>query len=199
MTTPALVLVLVLARASVGVGASTIPATTRPSSSARSGFSRAVASSAASAATMIGNTSEADLEGGPRAIATLRQRDRNVRVVVPGDGEPGGPELRAPTRELLGESLTRAQQRLGCRSTPGGPTAAQRRREPRRFVAPALDEHRGAHSATPGVSSKRVAERARLPSAAASGLARPLEVSPPRFARLARFPDGAEVRGIDSS
>jgi hypothetical protein len=51
----------------------------------------------------MGNTTQADLEGWPRAIATLQQRYRDVRVVVPGHGEPGGPELLVHTRELLGK------------------------------------------------------------------------------------------------
>jgi glyoxylase-like metal-dependent hydrolase (beta-lactamase superfamily II) len=57
----------------------------------------------ASASTTMGNTTQADLEGWPRAIATLQQRYRDVRVVVPGHGEPGGPELLVHTRELLGK------------------------------------------------------------------------------------------------
>lgn len=55
----------------------------------------------ASAATTMGNTSDADLDGWPRAIATLQERYPDVRIVVPGHGEPGGPELLAHTRELL--------------------------------------------------------------------------------------------------
>jgi metallo-beta-lactamase class B len=57
----------------------------------------------ASATTTMGNTSQADLDSWPRAIATLQQRYRDVRVVVPGHGEPGGSELFAHTRELLGK------------------------------------------------------------------------------------------------
>jgi glyoxylase-like metal-dependent hydrolase (beta-lactamase superfamily II) len=55
------------------------------------------------AATDMGNTSEADLASWPRAIAALQERYPDVRVVVPGHGEPGGPELLAHTRALLGE------------------------------------------------------------------------------------------------
>lgn len=55
----------------------------------------------ASAATSLGNTSEADLDGWPRAVAALQKRYPDVRIVVPGHGEPGGPELLAHTRELL--------------------------------------------------------------------------------------------------
>lgn len=51
----------------------------------------------------MGNTSEADLESWPLAVATLEQRYLDVRVVVPGHGDPGGPELLAHTRELLGK------------------------------------------------------------------------------------------------
>jgi metallo-beta-lactamase class B len=57
----------------------------------------------ASAATTMGNTSEADLDGWPRAIAALQERYPDARIVVPGHGEPGGPELLAHTRELLGK------------------------------------------------------------------------------------------------
>jgi len=57
----------------------------------------------ASAATTMGNTRQADLESWPHAIATLQQRYPDVHVVVPGHGEPGGPELLAHTRELLGK------------------------------------------------------------------------------------------------
>ena len=52
-------------------------------------------------ATSMGNTSEADLESWPRAIAALQARYPDVGIVVPGHGEPGGPELLAHTRELL--------------------------------------------------------------------------------------------------
>jgi glyoxylase-like metal-dependent hydrolase (beta-lactamase superfamily II) len=60
-----------------------------------------------SASTTMGNTSQADLEGWPRAIATLQQRYRDVSVIVPGHGEPGGLELLAHTRELLGKDVKR--------------------------------------------------------------------------------------------
>jgi metallo-beta-lactamase class B len=53
------------------------------------------------AATSLGNTSEADLESWPRAVAALQARYRHVRIVVPGHGEPGGPELLTHTRALL--------------------------------------------------------------------------------------------------
>lgn len=57
----------------------------------------------ASAATSMGNTSEADLEGWPRAVAALQERYPDIAIVVPGHGEPGGPGLLAHTRELLGK------------------------------------------------------------------------------------------------
>jgi metallo-beta-lactamase class B len=57
----------------------------------------------ATAATSMGNTSEADVENWPRAIIALQQRYPEVRIVVPGHGDPGGPELLAHTRELLEE------------------------------------------------------------------------------------------------
>ena len=55
----------------------------------------------AAAATSMGNTSDADLNAWPRAITMLQERYPRVRLVVPGHGEPGGPELLAHTRDLL--------------------------------------------------------------------------------------------------
>jgi glyoxylase-like metal-dependent hydrolase (beta-lactamase superfamily II) len=57
----------------------------------------------ASAATSMGTTSEADLEGWPRAVAALQERYSSAAIVVPGHGEPSGPDLLAHTRELLGK------------------------------------------------------------------------------------------------
>jgi metallo-beta-lactamase class B len=57
----------------------------------------------ATAATSMGNTSEADVENWPRAVIALQQRYPDVRIVVPGHGDPGGPELLSHTRELLGK------------------------------------------------------------------------------------------------
>jgi glyoxylase-like metal-dependent hydrolase (beta-lactamase superfamily II)/predicted enzyme related to lactoylglutathione lyase len=54
-------------------------------------------------ATSMGNTSEADLEAWPRAVAALRERYPDARVVVPGHGEPGGPELLTHTLDLLAD------------------------------------------------------------------------------------------------
>ena len=55
----------------------------------------------AAAATSMGNTDDADLAGWPGAIAALQARYPDARIVVPGHGEPGGPELLAHTQELL--------------------------------------------------------------------------------------------------
>ena len=55
----------------------------------------------AAEATSMGNTSDADLKAWPRAIAILQERYPRARIVVPGHGEPGGPELLAHTRDLL--------------------------------------------------------------------------------------------------
>jgi len=54
-------------------------------------------------AVSMGNTAEADLEHWPATIAVLEQRYPQARLVLPGHGEPGGPELLAHTRELLGD------------------------------------------------------------------------------------------------
>lgn len=55
----------------------------------------------AAAASSMGNTSDGDLEAWPVAIAALQERYPEVRIVVPGHGEPGGPELLTHTRDLL--------------------------------------------------------------------------------------------------
>ena len=55
----------------------------------------------ASAATSMGNTSEADVENWPGAVGALQKRYPEVRIVVPGHGELGGPDLLEHTRELL--------------------------------------------------------------------------------------------------
>ena len=57
----------------------------------------------AAAADALGNVSEADVANWPRAVAALQERYPNARIVVPGHGEPGGPELLVHTRELLGQ------------------------------------------------------------------------------------------------
>jgi glyoxylase-like metal-dependent hydrolase (beta-lactamase superfamily II) len=51
--------------------------------------------------TSMGNTEEADLKGWPIAIRALQVRYPNVRIVLPGHGDPGGPELLTHTLELL--------------------------------------------------------------------------------------------------
>ncbi len=52
-------------------------------------------------AASLGNTAEADLERWPATIVTLQRDYAAARVVVPGHGRPGGPELLARTLELL--------------------------------------------------------------------------------------------------
>ena len=54
-----------------------------------------------SAATSMGNTSEADVDNWPGAVGALQKRYPEVRIVVPGHGDLGGPELLEHTRELL--------------------------------------------------------------------------------------------------
>ena len=51
-------------------------------------------------ATSLGNIEQADLESWPEAIARLQERYPEVLIVVPGHGDPGGPELLSRTREL---------------------------------------------------------------------------------------------------
>ena len=49
----------------------------------------------------LGNVADADLTSWPRAVAKTRERFPAARVVVPGHGEPGGPELLTHTERLL--------------------------------------------------------------------------------------------------
>ena len=44
-------------------------------------------------ATHLGNAVAADLDAWPRAIARLQARYRHAEIVVPGHGEPGGPDI----------------------------------------------------------------------------------------------------------
>ncbi len=49
----------------------------------------------------LGYTGSADLTSWPQAIRRAQQRYPQARTVVPGHGDPGGPELLAHTLELL--------------------------------------------------------------------------------------------------
>ena len=49
------------------------------------------------------NTADADLENWPVAIARVRDRYRDVKIVVPGHGAPGDAALLTHTIELLSE------------------------------------------------------------------------------------------------
>ncbi|ASK33310.1 VIM family subclass B1 metallo-beta-lactamase [Alcanivorax sp. N3-2A] len=49
----------------------------------------------------LGNTGDADLQSWPRAIALAQQRYPGVERVIPGHGEPGGPELLTHMHELF--------------------------------------------------------------------------------------------------
>lgn len=55
------------------------------------------------AATSMGYTGDGDLENWPRAVTALQERYPNIRIVVPGHGDPGGQELLTHTLELLGQ------------------------------------------------------------------------------------------------
>lgn len=49
----------------------------------------------------LGNTAEADLAAWPATLARVKDRFPAIRLVVPGHGDPGGPELIEHTLELL--------------------------------------------------------------------------------------------------
>lgn len=53
------------------------------------------------AAKDLGNLSDADVAAWPASLERTRQRFPDMRVVVPGHGEPGGPELLTHTQSLL--------------------------------------------------------------------------------------------------
>ncbi|ATB44889.1 MYX family subclass B1 metallo-beta-lactamase [Corallococcus macrosporus] len=53
------------------------------------------------AATNLGNVEDADVAAWPTSLARTRQRFPEARVVVPGHGQPGGPELLSHTEALL--------------------------------------------------------------------------------------------------
>lgn len=53
------------------------------------------------AAKDLGNVEDADVAAWPTSLERTRQRFPDMRVVVPGHGQPGGAELLAHTRELL--------------------------------------------------------------------------------------------------
>lgn len=49
----------------------------------------------------LGNTADGDLVAYPKTIDNLRQKFPAAKIVVPGHGDPGGPELIEHTRALL--------------------------------------------------------------------------------------------------
>ena len=49
----------------------------------------------------LGNIREADLDGWPASVETLRRQYGEARFIVPGHGRPGGAELLSHTQELL--------------------------------------------------------------------------------------------------
>lgn len=49
----------------------------------------------------LGNVADADLSAWPASIDRMRQRFPEARTVVPGHGQPGGPELLTHTQALL--------------------------------------------------------------------------------------------------
>jgi metallo-beta-lactamase class B len=53
------------------------------------------------AAKDLGNVADADVAAWPASLERTRQRFPDVRVVVPGHGQPGGPELLTHTQALL--------------------------------------------------------------------------------------------------
>jgi metallo-beta-lactamase class B len=55
----------------------------------------------AAQATEMGNTKDGDLEQWPRTIENLLQEFGSARIVIPGHGDPSGPEALTRTLELL--------------------------------------------------------------------------------------------------
>ncbi|NVI99295.1 subclass B1 metallo-beta-lactamase [Myxococcus sp. AM009] len=53
------------------------------------------------AATNLGNVEDSDVEAWPASLSRTSQRFPEARVVVPGHGQPGGPELLSHTEALL--------------------------------------------------------------------------------------------------
>ena len=49
----------------------------------------------------LGNTADADLHSWATAVGTVQARYPDADLVIPGHGEPGGPELLAHTAHLL--------------------------------------------------------------------------------------------------
>jgi metallo-beta-lactamase class B len=49
----------------------------------------------------LGNTAEADLAAWPATLANLKSTYPDARIIVPGHGDPGGPELIERTLKLL--------------------------------------------------------------------------------------------------
>ncbi len=52
----------------------------------------------------LGNTTEADLAAWPATLAKVKSRFPEIRLIVPGHGDPGGPGLIEHTLELLKEN-----------------------------------------------------------------------------------------------
>ncbi len=63
----------------------------------------------AMASQTAGNTSQGDVESWLRVLKLLEERYGSAGVVVPGHGQPGGPELLAHTFRLVGEASRRAR------------------------------------------------------------------------------------------
>ena len=57
----------------------------------------------AKSTTHLGNTNDADLVAWSSSVAKVEARYRQVEIVVPGHGEPGGADLLTHTRGLLNE------------------------------------------------------------------------------------------------
>ncbi len=62
----------------------------------------------AQAATDLGNTADADISQWSASVARAAYRYPEVRIVVPGHGDPGGPELLTHTRTLLKDHTSRS-------------------------------------------------------------------------------------------
>jgi len=52
----------------------------------------------------LGNTDDGDVSAYPGTLDRIIEKFRDVKVVIPGHGSPGGPELLTHTRSLCGEN-----------------------------------------------------------------------------------------------
>lgn len=67
----------------------------------------------AAASSSAGNTTQADLDAWIEAVSLLEKRYEAAEIVVPGHGEPGGPELLGHTGSLVRAAREQSEARAG--------------------------------------------------------------------------------------